>query len=170
MWGQANMSTKTKQSPQRYKYVSPHAHRLGVLLGRRLSTTVPLPLSATWRRPALTLRPRRSGGWEGKWARERNLFPELFTLTSVCRTSSALSPSVSVKLRSVRTGGVDGLSSAARAPGPHGVNEMISPAHLKWTKTATRWTPAPFCWFWLSRSTPMASRGQQVRRVFISTS
>lgn len=144
-----------------------HTHRPGVLLGRRLSTTVSLPDSATWRRPAHTLCVRRSGGREGKWAWERNRFPELFTLTSVCRTSSALSPSVSLKLHSVRIGGVDGLGSATRAPGPDGVNEMISPAHLKWTKTATRWTPAPFSWFWLFRSTPMASRGQQVSFAFI---
>lgn len=67
-------------------------------------------------------------------------------------------------------GGIDGLGSTTCAPGPDGVNEMIAPARLKWTKTATRWTPAPFCWFWLFRSTPMASRGQQVRHIFISVS
>lgn len=43
-----------------------------------------------------------SEGWEAKWARERNLFPQLFTLTSVCRSSCALSPSVSLKVLSVR--------------------------------------------------------------------
>lgn len=65
--------------------------------------------------------------------------------------------------------GVDGLgSNYLRARTLR--SEMISPAHLKWTKTATRWTPAPFCWFWLFRSTPMALRGQQVRYTFISIS
>lgn len=88
----------------------------------------------------------RSGGWDWKWAWERNLSPEMFTLTSVCRTSSALSASVSPKLHSVRFffgGGLNGLRSACAA-GSHQVNEMISSAHLKWTKSSTRWTPAPF--------------------------
>lgn len=46
----------------------------------------------------------------------RNQLPELFTLTSVCRTSCALSPCASLKLHSVRTerGGRARLLSAHR--------------------------------------------------------
>lgn len=117
-----------------------HTHSLGVLLGRRLNTTVLVLDSATWRRPAHTLCVR---GEKWRLGKESGLEKEissmkLFTLTSVCRTSSALSPlSVSETPLSENWG-----SRWARLyyyftrPEPHGVNEMISPAHLKWTKTA----------------------------------
>lgn len=74
----------------------------------------------------------------------------------------------SVSETPLRENGGRGWGSSPRLerPGRHGVNEMISSAHLKWTKTSTPWTPAPFCWFWLFRSTPMALRGQQVRRIY----
>lgn len=76
-----------------------------------------------------------------------------------------LSPPVSPKLLSVRAEG-ERMGSAVAPSGrtPQGEwNQRPPLLFRKWTKTTTRWTPAHFCWSWLFRFTPTASKGQQVR-------
>lgn len=158
-----------------HKHTSIEAHTLshcGVLLGRRLSTSVPLIDLTAWRRPAHTLNPAEG---EVEAGTESGLEKEISPLKCLpWRQFAELAlPCLLHCLRNSTQsdflGGLNGLRSACAA-GSHQVNEMISSAHLKWTKSSTRWTPAPFSWFWLFRSTPMASRGQQVRHTFISIS
>lgn len=88
---------------------------------------------------------------------------ELFILTSVSKACACPcaarkdSPLRFNRKSGNRWAGVNNFTTS-----PFGVTEMIFVDIPNRTKP-TEWTPVLFCWFWLSTSTPMALRDQQVK-------
>lgn len=88
---------------------------------------------------------------------------ELFILTSVSKAWAC--PCAARKdslLRFNRNSGNRWAGVNNFTTSPFGVTEMIFVDIPNRTKT-TEWTPVLFCWFWLSTSTLMALRDQQVK-------